>query len=171
MKTTRTLLKVLFAAYILFLVWAILFKFGFSLSAIRGSRVLNLLPYYNDGTASWSTIWTEIKGNVVIFLPFGFYLFLLAPERPVRNLLCILLATVSLEVMQYVLACGVTDITDVIDNTLGGALGYVLAAAVTAIVRKKDFMIRVLTGFSFMGTLTMYAGILLTNNFRAFIFF
>ena len=42
-----------------------------------------------------------------------------------RKLLAVVALSVTYEVLQYVLAIGASDITDVITNTLGGAAGLV----------------------------------------------
>ena len=171
MKRTENILRILFAAYLVFLVWAILFKFGFSLEAIRGERVLNLMPYYNDGRAALNVILTEIRGNVIIFIPFGLYLYLMGRRNLLKDALLIAGFSFSQEALQYLFACGVTDITDLINNTAGGILGYALGALLLALFHRKDQAIRFLTGLSTVGTFTMYLGILLTNNFRIFVVF
>ena len=171
MKKTEQLLKALFAAYLVFLVWAILFKFGFSLDAIRGTRVLNLIPYYNDGTAPLEFIWTEIIGNVIIFVPFGLYLYLLGQRDLIKDTLLIACFSLLLETMQWCFACGVSDITDVINNTLGGMIGLGLGMLVLGLFHRRDRVLKVLTGLSCAGTVTMYLGIVLTGNFRLFMAF
>lgn len=71
--------------------------------------------------------------NILLFLPWGFLVFVLLdrPERPVPQsyLLALLLSlgfSLGVEATQYFLPTRVTDINDVIWNVCGGMLGAVL---------------------------------------------
>ena len=71
----------------------------------------------------------------MLFVPFGFLLCaVLQRVEKKRALWCLLLivcASVFLEIAQFILAVGTSDITDVLLNTLGGVIGlgayYLLA--------------------------------------------
>jgi glycopeptide antibiotics resistance protein len=72
--------------------------------------------------------------NLLLFLPWGFLVFILLdrPDRPVPQtyLLTVVLAvgmSFAVEATQYFLPTRVTDINDVIFNALGAVLGAVLA--------------------------------------------
>ena len=70
----------------------------------------------------------ELVGNVLLFLPLGI---LLGREnfwkgRMVRMLLTAALLSASLEMLQWTTGLGVTDVDDVICNTLGAFLGWLL---------------------------------------------
>ncbi len=74
-----------------------------------------------------------IIANVLLFVPWGFFMFiaLYAVERPTVQtyLLTILLGmsfTLAIEAWQYFLPSRVADINDLISNTAGTALGAVL---------------------------------------------
>jgi glycopeptide antibiotics resistance protein len=65
--------------------------------------------------------------NVIVFIPFG--LFLSANFKQVtlwQKLVAIFAFSFVIEIVQYVLAIGAADITDVITNTFGGFIGLVL---------------------------------------------
>jgi glycopeptide antibiotics resistance protein len=86
-------------------------------------RSLNLTPFA-DFSRNNSR---EILDNLIVFIPFGLLLsasFKQATFR--RKLAFISMFSLAVEVVQYVLAIGVADITDVIANTLGGFLGLTL---------------------------------------------
>lgn len=134
-KNTRTtvLISLLFAVYLALLVWIILFKLQFSLSEVDTVRAVNWIPFYYDdaiGGIQWHT--SEMVQNLLIFAPLGIYLCLLPAEtKSATKLLIILGISGALEVAQYVLAVGRSDVTDLLMNTCGGMLGvglyYVLA--------------------------------------------
>ena len=66
---------------------------------------------------------------MLLFIPFGVYLGLLAPMWPWWRITgTIAAASLSLEVAQYALAVGSADITDLITNTVGGLVGLGLLA-------------------------------------------
>ena len=114
----------LFAIYALVLVGIILFKFPFSYQEDGNGRVLNLIPlagsYREDGTLRVD----ELVENVLIFVPFGLYLSMVAHSWSFwKKTLLIVGVTVAFEVIQYVFALGRADITDVLTNAIGGLLG------------------------------------------------
>ena len=75
---------------------------------------------------AWYLVY-PIVGNIVWFLPFGYLLRRLRPAYGVaRVLLYSILLSVGIEVVQWVLLSGISDIDDVIFNALGGVFGWLL---------------------------------------------
>jgi glycopeptide antibiotics resistance protein len=70
----------------------------------------------------------NLIGNVVCFMPLGFVLPILTHRRwgVIRITAISCLASVVVEVMQLVTKLGSCDVDDIIMNTLGGLLGYIL---------------------------------------------
>lgn len=107
--------------YFIFLIWLIDLKLSFPILDFLDTRhvtSLNLTPFQNTGGTF------EIAMNVIAFLPLGGLL--AAASRKWRfdqQLLAVLLTSLCLEGLQYALAIGAADITDVINNTFGGLLG------------------------------------------------
>jgi glycopeptide antibiotics resistance protein len=86
-------------------------------------RSLNLIPFAAGGHLN------EMVYNFVVFVPFGLLLSVSLKWVNVwRKLAYIFIFSVTVEVIQFILAIGVTDITDVITNTLGGFLGLMFYA-------------------------------------------
>ena len=72
--------------------------------------------------------WTS-WANLLLFIPFGLYLGLLAPSWSWwRSAAVMASASLGLEVTQYVLGVGSSDATDVVVNTVGGLVGLGLVA-------------------------------------------
>jgi glycopeptide antibiotics resistance protein len=70
----------------------------------------------------------NLYGNIVWFVPMGFFIPALS-KRHLNFLQVVLMGamiSVSIEALQFVLNTGVTDIDDVIFNTLGAVVGYLL---------------------------------------------
>ena len=100
-------------------------------------RSYNLAPFY-----TLRQMWTlygnyerfrrfalvNLLGNVVMFVPLGF--FLPAIFRAQRRFLCALftaaLIIAGLEAVQYVTRLGVADVDDLMTNLVGVVLGYVI---------------------------------------------
>jgi glycopeptide antibiotics resistance protein len=113
----------LFAIYIIALMWILLFKMGVRFSYM-GNRELNLIPFreyvlYNGKIDRAGTIL-----NILIFIPLGIYLSILKNSWNIATkIFTCFLFSFAIESLQYLLAIGAFDITDVITNTSGGVIG------------------------------------------------
>jgi glycopeptide antibiotics resistance protein len=119
-----------FAVYLALLVWVVLWKLGTPWVGDAATRVVKLVPFLPYGGAGASEP-VELAINLVLFVPFGLYLGLLAPSWSWRKVGgAVAGASVALEVCQYVLAIGSADVSDVLVNIAGGLVGFgVLALA------------------------------------------
>ncbi len=119
-----TILSVFFILYLLILVWIIIFKLQLSFTSLPDERTLNLVPFY-DGNIERVGIYVGEKiYNLLLFVPFGLYVCLLSRDRAfINNLKPIFLTSLSFEVVQLIFGIGTSDVTDLIMNTLGGAVG------------------------------------------------
>ncbi len=69
----------------------------------------------------------EMIDNLIIFVPFGLLLSINFKRTKLwEKLAYIGFFSLSVEALQFLLAIGVTDITDIIMNTLGGFVGLIL---------------------------------------------
>ncbi len=166
-KRLKPIISVLFVIYLLVLVWVILFKLQFSLSDIDHSRTINLIPFHYSVSAGERFHIEEAIDNVLIFIPFGFFLYMLAPSLKLRNKIFLILGTsLALEIAQYVFAIGGTDITDLITNTLGGTIGIVLYELLLKTVKDKqkiDAVISVVAGIVTILFFAMLTVLLISN--------
>lgn len=166
-KRLIAIASVLFVLYLVILVWVILFKLQFTLSDIDHTRSVNLIPFHYSTASGEQFHIGEVRDNVLIFIPFGILLSMLAPKMKLRSKILILLGTsLILETMQYVLTIGSTDITDLITNASGGAIGiglYVLLLKVVKDKQKIDTVILVVAGIVTVLFLGLMAVLLLSN--------
>lgn len=109
--------------YLAVLTWGILLKFHLYLPWPMMYRSLNMIPYAELARSvdGHSIDWREIVFNIVSFIPLGMFL---RHGRATKVLGLALGLSVFYEGVQYLLAIGMADITDVIHNTLGAYAGF-----------------------------------------------
>jgi glycopeptide antibiotics resistance protein len=133
----RTLSRVLLALYLLTLLWLTLFKLSYDIPSILANyqtRSLNLIPFVTYGQTGIS----ETVSNVVTFIPFGLLLSLNFKKAALWRLLIVVFGfSVAVETLQFILAIGTTDVTDVVTNTFGGLVGIVLYRLANKIVKAE----------------------------------
>jgi glycopeptide antibiotics resistance protein len=124
----RVLLVVLFVVYLALLGWIVLWKLEVPYVGGGALRLIKLVPFVPSAGAGASEPF-EVVANGLLFVPFGLYLGLLAPSWPWWKAAgTIAGASLVLEVTQYVLALGSSDVTDLVVNTAGGLAGIGLLA-------------------------------------------
>lgn len=139
------ILPAFFAVYLAVLGWIILWKLEVPHVGDGSLRVIKLVPFVASGDAGASAP-LELVVNLLLFVPLGAYLGLLVPGmRWVRAAVTILGASFVLEAVQYALALGSSDVTDLVVNTAGGLLGFgvLMLARRAAGIRATAFMSRV----------------------------
>jgi glycopeptide antibiotics resistance protein len=123
----KALSRILFAAYLLILLWLVLFKFSYDpVAVVREfqTRSLNLIPFARSNNS-------EMIANVIAFIPFGVMLGVCFKQLAFGYKIAVIFGfSLAVEIIQYALAIGVTDITDLIMNTLGGFMGLAAYAGV-----------------------------------------
>lgn len=119
------------AAYAAILLYALIFRQVkpselFSPSREFFVRSVNLIPFAT--VEAKGALRSDILIQLTIFAPLGFMLAMKSAGRQRRKLLLILplLLSVFAEIMQYALGVGVADITDILCNSVGAALGFFL---------------------------------------------
>jgi len=159
--------EILFALYCLILVWLVLFKFTFSFTDIpwfAGPRRVNFIPFYYDTDVGGFHL-REVLMNAVIFIPFGIFLKMF--DLPAGKIvLSGFLFSFSMELLQFVLAIGAGDVTDLITNTAGTAAGvciYLLMRKIFADKARTDRIIQV-TAAAFLVLFSVLALLLFLAN-------
>lgn len=152
----RTWSKVCLVLYLLTVLWLVLFKLSYHIPTILAdhqTRSLNLIPFVTLGQTGLS----ETVSNVVIFIPFGLLLSVTLKGIALgRLILGIVGVSLVCEALQYLLAIGTTDLTDVVTNTLGGLTGLLVHHLAARVVPVK-ILDRVITALG----LTLFTAFLL----------
>lgn len=123
MGTFRAFTRAVLAAYLFVLLWLVLFKFSGDPLAVIASyqaRSLNLIPFADSGPS-------DMRDNFLAFFVLGLLVGINDRSRGfVRKVAFLTLLSLSVEGLQYALAIGAADITDVLMNSLGGLAGLAL---------------------------------------------
>ena len=124
-RPTRAVLTAVFILYILVLLRITVFRSDFLTHGLCSGSIL-WVPFVelirilkND----FFVFFYLFVGNIIWFIPFGF----LAPllwKTGRKAILYTLGLSFLIEVLQYLFGTGVTEVEDLILNTLGGAIGY-----------------------------------------------
>ena len=126
MKDNRqhNLTRILFGVYFLILVWILLFKMSFSIDELYKNRSINIIPFMGSVIVNGKIDISEIIKNILVFIPVGIYTCMLKKDWPILKQISVgFFISLGIEVLQFILAIGATDITDLIGNTFGGIIG------------------------------------------------
>lgn len=120
---SKTMISVAFVIYLLLLTWIIVFKFRLDITSLKYIRSINLIPFKANPIVNGMR---ETLINLLLFVPLGMYLKFIFKSNKFSNVSIIIFLSLSFESLQYIFHIGVSDITDIIMNTLGGIVGMIL---------------------------------------------
>ncbi|MGM0213234.1 VanZ family protein [Enterococcus sp. AZ109] len=163
--------RILLSSYLLVLIWILLFKIALSwtdlASIFNNGRSINLIPFQGSTTINGKIGLLEIGYNFLIFIPFGGLLGIVVKNRSLLSS-CLLIASFSLavEVLQFVLGVGATDITDLLMNTAGGFTGLMIYQLLRRIVpeSKLDRFLTIIGSLIFILCLGFISFIIIYNT-------
>ena len=134
-KENKLAMWVCFIAYLSLLAYVVFFSSGFNREDHAEYRYnLTLFQeigrYYSFGmrTGSWRLFWLNVVGNVCVFVPFGVLLPMLF--KKCQKLIAVVLLSLELslivEIVQLMTRVGSFDVDDLLLNTIGGVIGYIV---------------------------------------------
>jgi len=152
-----------FICYILFLI-KLLFLSRVSLLELFNSqrpldRPINLIPFnsikeyiFSSSATIKKFAFSNVVGNIVIFIPLGTYLSLFKNNKKViTNFIFIFVVSLFTEIIQWFLAIGAADIDDIILNCLGGLIGILGYKFLLFILRDEKKVRAAITAISVIG--------------------
>lgn len=135
----------LFIIYLILLVYFLFFAESMGRTISNREYSYNLVPfkeikrfikYYKE--LGMTAVLTNIVGNIVCFIPFGGMLPILSTK--IRKLVLVGLISFELsiviEVAQLIFKVGSFDVDDLLLNTLGGMVGFLIYSITNRIIRK-----------------------------------
>ncbi|KJR46714.1 Teicoplanin resistance protein vanZ [Desulfosporosinus sp. I2] len=136
--------QLLFLGYTIVLFWEL---FLGKYRSHSGPRRYNLSPlktiasyFENYESFGVSIILINLAGNILAFMPMGFLLPLVFKRtgRLIVITRITLLTSIVAEICQYIFNVGGLDIDDVLLNTIGGVLGYLVYRAYESIAYRRS---------------------------------
>lgn len=130
----RILGKILFVIYIIFVFYFLLISEVYGRTSEMQEYHYNLVLFqeikrfwnYREQLGAFATV-TNLFGNVLIFLPFGFFMPMASKYRSFLSTSFYSLAlSLIVEISQLFMKVGCFDVDDLLLNTIGGMLGYIV---------------------------------------------
>ena len=142
-----------------------LFKLNPNLLAVSHVRTVNLIPFWYDRSSALLIHLQEMLYNVLVFVPLGLYVSIFRPEWALwKKVLPCFAVSLLFETLQFAFALGVSDVTDLINNTLGGVMGILLHVLLQKTLREKSVAVVNLLGFATEGLAVSLLAILMIAN-------
>lgn len=129
--------KTLFIIYMIILIWIILFKLSINIGDMDTIRKINLRLFYYEDNVTFQV--REVIENIIIFIPMGIMLKCMGVNNK-KSVLIGFITSFILEMMQYILAIGVSDITDIVTNTSGVIIGSYIYMIILMIFKNREII-------------------------------
>ena len=142
----RILGKLLFILYIIFVFYFLLISEIYGRTGEMQEYHFNLILFkeirrfwnYREQLGMFAAV-TNLLGNVLIFLPFGFFMPWASKHRSffITSFYSLVFSFV-VEVFQFFMKVGCFDVDDLLLNTIGGMIGYIVFTVCNVIRRNHD---------------------------------
>lgn len=146
-KRIRILGKILFVLYIIFIIYFLIFSDWYGRTGEMQEYHYNLVLFkeikrfweYRDQVGMFA-MFTNLFGNVIIFMPFGFFMPMASKYRSLFSTVFYSFGlSLCVETFQLVTKVGSFDVDDLLLNTMGGLAGYILFIICAAIRRRHVY--------------------------------
>ncbi|AZA58557.1 VanZ family protein [Chryseobacterium shandongense] len=121
--------KVVILPYTILLLYLMFFGMGRKQSE---DNLLTIEPVFSTinfikGSISWKDIIIIVGGNIIMFIPFGFLGWIFPKLNDLKTLLITFVsAIIIIEALQYFSRLGIFEVDDVLLNTFGVFLGFLM---------------------------------------------
>ncbi len=143
-KRIRIFGKILFVLYIVFIIYFLIFSDWYGRTGEMQEYRYNLVLFreirrfwnYRDQVGLFA-MFTNLFGNVIIFMPFGFFMPMASRYRSCFSAVFYSFGlSLCVETFQLLTRVGSFDVDDLLLNTVGGLAGYVIFA-ICAVIRSR----------------------------------
>ena len=145
-KILRAFGKVLFLLYVGFLIYFLFVaewygrtgaaeEYRYNLELFREIR--RFLTYREE--LGSCTVFANLCGNILIFVPYGFFISMASRTRGFfKTSFCSMGLSLCVETVQLITRVGSFDVDDILLNTVGGVIGYIIFAVCNMMRRNYD---------------------------------
>ena len=146
-KRARTVGKILFVLYVVFIVWFLIFSDWYGRAGELNEYHYNL-ELFKEIKRFWNyreqlgyfVMLENLLGNVIIFVPFGFFLPMASRYQSFFSTLYASFGfSLCVEVFQFVTRVGSFDVDDLLLNTIGGVMGHIIYLICESVGRKNVY--------------------------------
>ncbi|ALR31202.1 teicoplanin resistance protein VanZ [Chryseobacterium sp. IHB B 17019] len=121
--------KIIIVPYTLFLLYLLFLgmgRFQYDDNLLTIKPIVSTINFIK-GASSWMDIVTIVLGNIIMFIPFGFLGWIFPTLKDLKSLLFTFISVIFIvEALQYFTRMGIFEIDDIILNTFGVYLGFLL---------------------------------------------
>ena len=145
-KIFRAVGKVLFLLYVVFLIYFLFLAEWYGRTGISEEYRYNLELFreikrfiiYREQLGAFA-VFANLAGNILIFVPYGFFISVASRERGFfKTLFFSMGLSLCVEIIQLFTRVGSFDVDDILLNTIGGVLWYIIFLICNGIRRKHD---------------------------------
>lgn len=133
-KRSRIIGKILFVLYVIFIIYFLIFSDWYGRTGEMQDYHYNLVLFreikrfweYREQVGFFA-MFTNLFGNVIIFIPFGFFLPMASKYKSFFSTVFYSFGlSLCVETFQLVTKVGSFDVDDLLLNTVGGLVGYII---------------------------------------------
>ena len=149
-KIIRAFGKVLFILYVGFLIYFLFLAEWYGRTEISEEYRYNLELFkeirrfitYRDQLGMF-VVAANLLGNILIFVPYGFFVSMAGRRRGFfKTFFFSMFLSLAVETVQLITRVGSFDVDDILLNTVGGVLGYIVFVLCNGVRRKHNDRIR-----------------------------
>lgn len=133
-RTMRIIGKILFVFYVIFIIYFLIFSDWYGRTGEMNDYHYNL-ELFREIKRFWdyrhqvgmTAMIMNLFGNVLIFMPFGFFLPMASRFRSVfATVFWSFILSLAVEMFQFITKVGCFDVDDLLLNTVGGIIGHII---------------------------------------------
>lgn len=145
-KIFRAMGKVLFLLYVIFLIYFLFLAEWYGRTGVSEEYRYNLELFreikrfitYREQLGMFAVL-TNLAGNIVIFVPYGFFVSMAGRTRGFfKTLFFSMGLSLCVEITQLFTRVGSFDVDDILLNTIGGVIGYIIFMICNGVRRRHD---------------------------------
>ncbi|UEQ78901.1 VanZ family protein [Chryseobacterium arthrosphaerae] len=125
----KKIYKAVIVPYTLFLLYLMFLgmgRFQYEDNLIRVEPVFSTLKFIQN-SIDWKYIMMIVFGNIIMFIPFGFSGWVFPELKDLKTLIFAFISTIVIvEALQYFTRMGIFEVDDIILNTFGVYLGWLM---------------------------------------------
>ncbi|NML71210.1 VanZ family protein [Chryseobacterium sp. RP-3-3] len=126
LKKFYKIIIVPYTLVLLYLMFLGMGRFQYEDNQITVEPILSTLEFIHN-TIGWKDIVLIVLGNIIMFIPFGFLGWIFPHLKNLKRLLYVFVSSIVIvEALQYFTRMGIFEVDDIILNTFGVFLGWLL---------------------------------------------